>query len=123
MKKLGIPTTLGELRKMCEKYPDETLLQFRNEPIHELFFDDEQGLLFQEESSDFKTSLKRILANNAYNLGNMQIDNDVSKLCKTIYYLEGQLGMIGRFGDEQYKEQQKESIKNVIKIANDILQK
>lgn len=36
MKKLGTPTTLGEFRKLTELYPDETLLQFRNEPVHEL---------------------------------------------------------------------------------------
>lgn len=46
---LGIPTTLGELRKMTEQFPDETLLQFRNEPRHELLFEDEQGLIFQDE--------------------------------------------------------------------------
>lgn len=124
MKKLGIPTTLGELRKMTEQFPDETLLQFRNEPRHELTFEEQEnmGLIFQEEDNpDIKHSLMRILAKNAYKNGNMQVDDDVSKLCKTIYYLEGQMGMISRFVDDQYKQEEKESIRKVIKQANKIL--
>lgn len=47
MKKLGTPTTLGEFRKLTEQYPDETLLQFWNEPVHELI-DVDGELCFQE---------------------------------------------------------------------------
>ena len=58
MKQLGIPTTLGEFRKITEQYPDETLLQFRNEPRHELI-DDEGELCFQEIADIFETSNSR----------------------------------------------------------------
>jgi len=122
MKKLGIPTTVGELRKMTEQFPEETLLQFRNEPRHELSFEDEQGLVFQEVNNpDIRSSLMKILAKNAYNMGNMQIDKDVSKLCKAIYYLEGQLHLIIRYTDESYKEEAKDSLNTILQNANEIL--
>jgi len=47
MKNLGTPTTLGEFRKLTENYSDETLLQFRNEPVHDLI-DIDGELCFNE---------------------------------------------------------------------------
>ena len=126
MKKLGIPTTIGELREMTKQFPDETLLQFRNEPRHELTFEEQEnmGLIFQEvDNPDIKGSLMRILAKNAYSMGNMQIDNDVSKLCKAIYYFEGQLDLIIRFADEEYKQELRDSISCIKKNACEILNK
>lgn len=123
MKKLGIPTTLGELRKMTEQFPEETLLQFRNEPRHELYFEDEQGLVFQEEpTTDIHIALKKILGENAYKNIYTTIDPDVTKLCRTIAYLECQMGMISRFVDDEYKEHQKESINKIIQQATKMLQ-
>jgi hypothetical protein len=48
---LGVPKTIGELRELTKDYPDETLLNFRNEPIHQL--EDVDGIvcfseIFQE---------------------------------------------------------------------------
>ena len=126
MKKLGIPTTLGELRKMTEQYPDETLLQFRNEPRHELTFEDQEnmGLIFQEgPSTDLPAALKRILANNAFNFGNMQIDIGVRNTCKAIYYLTGQLPFVGRYSEDNYKEECREYIDKIIENTVEILNK
>lgn len=123
MKKLGIPTTLGELRKMTEQYPDETLLQFRNEPRHELLFNQEQGLIFQEEpSADIHIALKKIIADNAQKNNYTAIDPEVTKLCRAISYLECQMSMVTRFTNDEDKEKQKESIKKVITTAAKILQ-
>lgn len=33
---LGIPTTVGELKKLIEKYPDDISFGFMNQPIQEL---------------------------------------------------------------------------------------
>lgn len=37
MKKLGKPKTIGELKKLIEKIPDDTSFGFRNQPMQELF--------------------------------------------------------------------------------------
>ncbi len=35
-KNLGIVSTIGQLRKLIKKYPDETSFGFRNQPMQEL---------------------------------------------------------------------------------------
>lgn len=111
---------------MTEKFPDETLLQFRNEPRHELTFEEEDnmGLIFQEgPNTDLPAALKRILASNAFNFGNMQVDKGVRNTCKAIYYLAGQLPFVGRYSEDNYKEECREYIdkiiKNTVKILNE----
>jgi hypothetical protein len=37
LKILGNPITIGELKKMIEKYPDETSFGFRNMPLLTLY--------------------------------------------------------------------------------------
>ena len=34
---LGIATTIGELKKLIENYPDETSFGFKNQPVQELY--------------------------------------------------------------------------------------
>lgn len=34
---LGVATTVGELRKLIEQYPDETSFGFRNQPMQALY--------------------------------------------------------------------------------------
>jgi hypothetical protein len=49
--RLGIPQTVGELRKMLEQYPDHTSFGFRNQPLQILYFVEYPGLkcvCFQE---------------------------------------------------------------------------
>lgn len=40
MIKLGKPTTVGELKKILEQYPDDTSFGFRNQPMQCLFQDE-----------------------------------------------------------------------------------
>lgn len=35
--KLSTPTTIGELRKIIAKYPDNTPFGFRNQPLQDLY--------------------------------------------------------------------------------------
>lgn len=51
---LGEPTTIGELKKMIESYPDEMSFGFRNQPMQELIYiehcdGDFKGVCFQEK--------------------------------------------------------------------------
>lgn len=36
VRSLGVATTIGELKKLIENYPDETSFGFRNQPMQEL---------------------------------------------------------------------------------------
>ncbi len=57
--KIGIPKTVGQLKIMLELYPDESELNFRNQPPQTLYeaFDDEEYLLyFQLDENQNKLS-------------------------------------------------------------------
>lgn len=49
--RLGIPQTVGELRKLLEQYPDDASFGFRNQPLQILYYLEYPGLkcvCFQE---------------------------------------------------------------------------
>ena len=62
---LGVPKTIGELRELTKDYPDETLLNFRNEPVHQL--EDCDGIVcFSSEPPGPYNPMERILADATY---------------------------------------------------------
>jgi hypothetical protein len=57
IKRIGTPTTVGELRSMISEFPDTMPLGFRNAPLHTLFYmpiQPELGLFFDEATEEEK---------------------------------------------------------------------
>jgi hypothetical protein len=63
-----------------------------------------------------KEELTKILGQDAYNMGNMQVSENVKKLVKALYYLDGQLPIIGRDLDKEGKEYIQEVLKTTKKM-------
>jgi ribosomal protein S27AE len=60
---LGMSSTIGDLRKAIEKYPDDTSFGFRNQPMQELFEinnSKQTFVLFDEPKNDFITEKKSV---------------------------------------------------------------
>jgi glucuronate isomerase len=66
---------------------------------------------------NMKEQLIKILGEDAYSIGNMQVSENVKKLVKALYYLDGQLPMIGRDLDKEGKEY----IQDVLTTTKEIL--
>lgn len=65
-------------------------------------------------SEEIKEELKKILGDDAYSIGDMQVSTRVQKLVKTVNYLVTQLKITGKWSeDEECKEHIKEVIANV----------
>jgi hypothetical protein len=70
---------------------------------------------------NIKEYLKNILGESALEYGNMTVSKNVTKLAKTIYYLEGQLPFGGLYVSDEDKEYFREHVKSVLKHAAEIL--
>lgn len=82
MKNLGTPTTLGEFRKLTEQYPDETLLQFRNEPVHDLIEID--GELCFQETNRWDISKRHVCI-----IGGIDESRRMDEILEAIYHIPG----------------------------------
>ena len=55
--KIGIPKTVGQLKRMLELYPDDSILNFRNQPPQTLYETKDNGeylLFFQLDENQGK---------------------------------------------------------------------
>lgn len=70
-------------------------------------------------SDEIKNELKKILGDDAFSTGKMQVSERVQKLVKTVNYLVTQLKITGQWSDdEECKEHIKEVIENVKKMIS-----
>lgn len=70
---------------------------------------------------DIRETLKKILGEDAYNFGSMQVTDRVSGLSRAIYYLTGQMEMLTVYVPDCDKEYFKETIETIFKNTNEIL--
>lgn len=68
-----------------------------------------------------KDELKKILADDAYNSGDMQVSNRVSKLVKSVNYLVTQLNFTKDFVEPERKSEIFEHIDKVISNVKQML--
>ena len=69
-------------------------------------------------SEEIKEELKKILADDAYSMGNMQVSLRVQKLSKCVNYLVTQIKSVGQWSDEP---ECKDHINQVIANVKDML--
>jgi len=70
-------------------------------------------------SEEIKDELKKILGDDAFGMGNMQVSERVQKLVKTVNYLVTQLKITGKWSeDEECKNHIKKVIANVKKMLS-----
>lgn len=68
---------------------------------------------------EIKEELKKILSDDAFSLGNMQVSERVQKLVKSVYYLTTQIKIIEQYSDDKkYKDHIKLVIANVKKMLS-----
>ena len=59
---IGIPRTVGEIRKMIEQYPDDMPLNFLNQPAQALYYSESETLkfvCFQESVAEHQMLVQR----------------------------------------------------------------
>lgn len=71
--------------------------------------------------NNIKETLKKILGDDAYNFGSMQVTDRVKGLSRAIYYLTGQMSMLTIYVPDDDKEYFKETIEIIFKNTNGIL--
>ena len=71
-------------------------------------------------SEEIEDELKKILGDDAYSIGDMQVSENVQKLVKSVNYLVTQLKITGRWIEN---EDGKEYIKKIISNVKEILSK
>lgn len=69
-------------------------------------------------SDEIKDELKRILGDDAFSMGNMQVSERVQKLVKAVNYLVTQLKITGKWSDD---DECKDYIKQVIANVKEML--
>jgi hypothetical protein len=69
-------------------------------------------------SEEIKEELKKILGDDAFSIGEMQVSERVKKLVKSVNYLVTQLKITGQWSDD---EECKEHIKQVIVNVKEML--
>lgn len=65
-----------------------------------------------------KEELIKILGEDAYSIGCMQVSENVKKLVKALYYLDGQLAVMGRDLDKEGKDYIQEVLKTTKKMLS-----
>lgn len=70
---------------------------------------------------EIKITLKKILGDDAFNNGKMQVSHNVSVLIKSVDYLTEQLFLLGRFVNEDDKELYNDNVEKILKMTNNIL--
>ena len=74
--------------------------------------------------SEIKEELKRMLGEDAFNTGTMQVSDRVAKLVKSVNYLVGQLNITANMvEDESNRDYVKEHVEKVITATKGILSK
>lgn len=70
-------------------------------------------------SEEIKEELKKILGDDAYSIGDMQVSERVKKLVKAVNYLVVQIKITGQWSeDEEYKDHVKQVITNAKKMLS-----
>lgn len=69
-------------------------------------------------SNEIKDELKKILGDDAFSMGDMQVSERVQKLVKTVNYLVTQLKITGKWSDD---DECKDHIKQVITNVKEML--
>jgi len=70
-------------------------------------------------SEEIKEELKKILGDDAFSMGEMQVSERVKKLVKSVNYLVTQLKITGQWSDDD--DECKEHIKQVIANVKEML--
>ena len=72
-------------------------------------------------TKELEETLKTILAEDAFNWGNMQVSKRVCGLAKAINYLTTQIHFVGKYANESDMVECKEYVYSILESTNDIL--